>query len=79
MCVYRVYVGVGIQGNEVGVYLRYFEGKKPKVKLQEQFFSNLDIDKMCNDVHFFMSDLNRILVKNFDVLPLKIRSTTQKT
>jgi len=61
--------GIGIHGNRIGIYLRYIQDRK----IRETFISNLEIDRICENVYRFLKDLNEFLCKNFDYLPLEIR------
>ena len=62
---------VGMQGENVGIYLRT-RTKRDKIS-EETFMSNLEIDELCDNVHSFLRELNDYLCNNFDYLPLESR------
>lgn len=59
--------GIGIQGERIGIYLRYIQDRK----IRETFISNLEIDRICENVYDFLKSLNEFLCRNFDYLPLE--------
>jgi len=60
--------GIGIYGERIGISLRHIKDRK----IRETFMSNLEIDKICENVYRFLKDLNEFLCKNFDYLPLEV-------
>ncbi len=60
--------GIGRNGNNIGIYLRY----RQKRKITEKYISNLEIDKYCENTNNFLKDLNEFLCKNFDYLPIEV-------
>ncbi|MHC3128782.1 MAG: hypothetical protein IBV52_01715 [Candidatus Bathyarchaeota archaeon] len=67
--------GIGIHGESIGIYLRYVEDKK----IKETFISNLEIDKICENVYGFLKGLNEFLCRNFDYLPLEVTKKRQSS
>ncbi len=63
--------GVGTEGDQVGIYLRT-RTKKNKIS-EAKFMSNVEIDRVCDNVHSFLNELNSFLCQNFESLPLKVR------
>jgi len=60
--------GLGIQGERIGIYLRYIQDRK----IRETFISNLEIDRICENVYGFLKSLDEFLCRNFDYLPLEV-------
>lgn len=60
--------GIGIDRERIGIYLRYIEDRK----IRETFISNLEIDKIRENVYGFLKGLNEFLCRNFDHLPLEV-------
>lgn len=65
--------GIGISGERIGIYLRYIKDRK----IRETFISNLEIDKICENVYGFLKGLNEFLCRNFDYLPLEVTKKRQ--
>ena len=59
--------GVGIHEGRIGIYLRYIQDRK----IRETYISNLEIEKMCENIYGFLKDLNEFLSSNFNHLPLE--------
>jgi hypothetical protein len=61
--------GIRISGERIGVYLRYIQDQNTR----ETFMSNLEIDRICENVYGFLESLNEFLCRNFDCLPLEVK------
>lgn len=65
------YAQIGTIGERVGIWLLYIKNGK----LKEKFYSNLEINELCQKIHHFLEDLNKFLCDNFDLLPIRITKT----